>query len=104
MSATDALEAANNRERYLYQQIHRGNPMIKFTATTGDNRKLLGVGLSHVNLKRLKEGKPIRFKGESVGMPETDIMIFSGKTEESMAKELDPIITAETIIKGDFSG
>ncbi len=74
--------------------------MIKFTATTpGHQRKLLGIGLSHENLARLKDGKPIKFKGEPLGIPGHDFLIFSGETEESMAKELDPAITAQTIIK-----
>ena len=73
--------------------------MIKFTATTPNGRMLLGLGLSHVNLARLKNGMPIRFKGEPVGLPLYDILIFSGETEESMAKELDPAITAQTVIK-----
>lgn len=73
--------------------------MIKFTANTPNGRMLLGLGLSHENLTRLKDGIPIRFKGEPVGVPNYDIMIFAGKTEESMAKELDPAITAQTVIK-----
>lgn len=72
--------------------------MIKFTAKIGDDRTVLGIGLSHANLARLKAGEPIKFKGEPVGMPDYDILIFSGRTEESMTKELDPMITAETII------
>ena len=73
--------------------------MIKFTANTPNGRMLLGIGLSHENLARLKDGMPIRFKGEPVGVPLYDFLIFAGKTEESMAKELDPAITAKAIIK-----
>ena len=74
--------------------------MIKFTATTADGRKLLGIGLSHENLKRLKDNQPIRFKGEAVNLDGYDVMIFAGATEESMAKQMDPFITAATVIKG----
>lgn len=73
--------------------------MIKFTATTPNGRMLIGLGLSHTNLARLKNGMPIRFKGEPVGIPNYDFLIFSGETEESMANELDPAITAQTVIK-----
>lgn len=73
--------------------------MIKFTAKTADGRTLLCMGLSYENVARLKNNFPIRFKGEDVGLPDQDIMIFVGKTEESMAKEMDPFITAATIIK-----
>ena len=72
--------------------------MIKFTATTPDDRKLIGLGLSHVNLERLKSNQPIRFKGESIGVEGVDILIFSGTTEESMAAELSPAITAKSVI------
>ena len=72
--------------------------MIKFTATT-DDRKLLGLGLSHENLKRLKDKQPIQFKGEALGLDGIDILIFAGETEASMAKELEPSITAQTIIR-----
>ena len=73
--------------------------MIKFTATTADKRKLLGLGLSHMNLERLKDNQPIRFKGEPLGLDGVDILIFAGKTEASMAQGLDPAITAKTIIR-----
>lgn len=73
--------------------------MIKFTAKTADGRKLLGLGLSHENLKRLKANKPIRFKGEPLGLDGIDVLIFAGATEISMAKNLDPAITAQTIIR-----
>lgn len=73
--------------------------MIKFTTTTADKRKLLGLGLSHENLKRLKDNKPIRFKGEPLGLDGFDVLIFAGETEESMAKELDPAIKLQTIIR-----
>lgn len=73
--------------------------MIKFTATSGDGRQILGIGLSHVNLERLKDNQPIRFKGEDVGLPDIDVLIFAGETEESMAKQMDPLLTAATVIK-----
>jgi hypothetical protein len=73
--------------------------MIKFTATAADGRKILGIGLSHVNLERLKDNQPIRFKGEDVDLDGMDILIFSGKTEDSMAKQMDPLLTAATVIK-----
>lgn len=72
--------------------------MIKFSANTPDRRKLIGLGLSHENLKRLKDNQPIRFKGESVGLDGVDVLIFAGKTEESMAAKLDPAITANSVI------
>ncbi len=73
--------------------------MIKFTAATADGRKLLGLGLSHENMKRLKANKHNRFKVEPLGQDGNDVLIFAGKTEASMSKELDPANTAQTIIR-----
>lgn len=75
--------------------------MIKFTANLDDNKKLIGIGLSHGNLERLKEGKPIKINGPDIGLPDMEILIFSGSTEMAMAKQLDPYITASTIIHKD---
>ena len=74
--------------------------MIKFTATTGDDKRLLGIGLSHTNLERLKEGKPININGQSVGIGGMDVLIFAGKDEATMASQLNEMITAETVIHG----
>lgn len=73
--------------------------MIKFSATDKDGKKLLGLGLVEGNLNRLKEGKPIKIDGETVGLDNLDILIFYGKTEESLAKQLAPFITAQTEVK-----
>lgn len=75
--------------------------MIKFTANLDDNKKLIGIGLSHGNLKRLKDGKSIKINGPDIGLPDMEILIFSGSTEASMAEQLDPYITASTIIHKD---
>lgn len=77
--------------------------MIKFTAITGDDKRLVGLGLSHGNLDRLRDKKPIKIDGESIGIEGLEILIFSGKTEESMAKELNQFITAETVVSNATS-
>jgi hypothetical protein len=50
--------------------------------------KLIILGLSDENMRRLKDNQPIKFPMDILqipGMPEGyEIMIFSGKTEESM--------------------
>jgi hypothetical protein len=48
-----------------------------------DNNVILG--LSEENVKRLKDGKPIRFNMKELGFDDIWIYIFTGKTEESMA-------------------
>jgi hypothetical protein len=50
--------------------------------------KLLILGLSEENMKRLKDGQPIKFPMDHLQIPNMpegyEIIIFSGKTEESM--------------------
>ena len=41
--------------------------MIKFTATTPQGRTILGFGLSYKNLRRLKQGQPIKVNVEEMG-------------------------------------
>lgn len=72
--------------------------MIKFTATINDKRKLLGLGLTHTNLDRLRDNQSINIKGKSVGLDNLEILIFAGETEESIADQLAQYITAETIV------
>ena len=72
--------------------------MIKFKATDPDTGvEMYGFGLSHGNLERLKEGKPIPIDLASMG-GSGRVLIFAGKTEESMAAELQEFITADTKI------
>lgn len=69
--------------------------MIKFRAAH-DEGHIVGLGLSHENLKRLKGGQPIRINAESIGLPGTTILIFAGRTEQTMASQLREFITADT--------
>ena len=66
--------------------------MIKFHATNPQNgRTILGLGLSHGNLDRLREGKPIHFNAEDMKLAElrfNEVLIYVGETEESMRRDL----------------
>lgn len=68
--------------------------MIKFTGKSKTNRTIIGFGLSDMNLQKLKQGKPIYFYGEEVGVPGTDFTILYGKTEKDLEnmlkKQTDP--------------
>lgn len=55
-------------------------------ARTGDN---LIFGLSALNIERLMEGKPISIDLKDLGLPTGRVMIFYGKTEEDMKRELE---------------
>ena len=70
--------------------------MITFTALA-DDHTLIGLGLSEMNIQRLKEGKPILNKN----VPGYHIMIFYGETEEDMQRELQAFIGPNTQVKED---
>ena len=73
---------------------------------TGKKAELLLLGISHKNIENLLEGKPMVLRRESHGdgVPEGwEIVIFTGETEESMAKSLQDggVIGPETKINRD---
>jgi hypothetical protein len=55
-----------------------------------NGRQCILLGLSSGNLKRLKAGKPIKVNGTEMGM-DTDIVIFWGRTEKSMVRDLQKV-------------
>lgn len=64
--------------------------------TLSDGRELLILGLSHENLTRLKSEKPIAFRGDTVGLPGIEILIFAGETEQSMARDMAEFVGPNT--------
>lgn len=68
--------------------------MIKMTGTI-DDREVLVLGLSEMNLQKLREGKPIHIFGAETGIP-VDIVIFWGETEDKLAETVKPLIDPET--------
>lgn len=46
------------------------------------------IGLSDENMKRLSIGQPIKFNLKEMGFQDLDVVIFNGRTEESMMQEL----------------
>jgi hypothetical protein len=64
--------------------------------------ELMLIGLSHQNLKKLKEGHPIRCKASDFGCSgDIDILIYSGKDEREMAREMAEFIGKDTDISID---
>jgi hypothetical protein len=61
--------------------------MIKFVVEQ-DKRKLIGLGLSAENISKLQEGRPIQIMGEEITIPNMDILIFFGETEQKMEELL----------------
>jgi hypothetical protein len=70
--------------------------MIKMRGTNG-KRQMILLGLSEGNLMRLREKKPIVIHGEEMRMPNLDIIICWGETEDTLAKELAHMIGPETV-------
>jgi hypothetical protein len=69
--------------------------MIKLTST---NSKVVILGLSDVNMQRLKEDQPIKFNLRDLGpeFPEYTVYIFNGRDEISMMKFIKEGIGAHT--------
>jgi hypothetical protein len=72
------------------------------TAKDGTPVELMVIGLSHENLERLKEGKPIMCRATDFGCTaDIQIIIFSGATEQEMTREFLSVIGPDTHITID---
>lgn len=61
---------------------------------------LIILGLSDENMRRLSENQPIKFNLKELGMEDCDVLIFNGRTEESMYTDMLPYIDlAKTKLK-----
>lgn len=69
--------------------------MIKATMTKDDGRTLVILGLSAMNIIKLKEDKPIFIDLEKLGIKGIEVFIFTGDTEQTMAKQLEEYIRPE---------
>jgi len=62
--------------------------MIKATGGSEDGkRRFVLLGLSEMNIGKLREGKPIHIFGSELGIAH-DIIIMWGQTEDAMAEEI----------------
>ena len=75
--------------------------MIRFRATTGDGRTIIGLGLSDRNIELLRKDKVIEIKGETVDLQGLEIMIFWGRTEYEMTEALARHIGPDTVLNRD---
>jgi hypothetical protein len=74
-------------------------PMLKMVLKDKEGKppRTILLGLSHVNLDRLKQGYPIRFDSGDIELsPGTEFIIYCGKTEQSMADDMKEFIGPET--------
>ena len=86
-------------------QIWITNPMLKMYANgTRDGKpvRLVVIGLSHRNLDLLREGKPIKIRGDAIGLKKAiEVMIFAGETEQTMMREFSQFIGPDTKLSID---
>lgn len=65
--------------------------MIRAVFSRGDGkRKLLLIGLSEENVRRLRDGKPVLLEGEEIGL-DVDVCVCHGETEQALMGELRAI-------------
>ena len=58
--------------------------MIKFLAHGKNGQTIIGLGLSEGNIQRLKQGDPVYFSLEELGIEGYDVTIIYGETEEAI--------------------
>jgi len=66
-----------------------------------NGRDVFIIGLSHMNLDRLRQDMPIIIHKEEVGIP-FDISIFSLPTEEDLEKAIRPNLTKDAIVTDHY--
>lgn len=67
--------------------------------------KHIVLGLSDINMEKLKQGLPILFKLRELGneFPDVEVMIFNGRTEPEMQKMfMELVVPGETVIKDNY--
>lgn len=65
--------------------------MLKFSAVRENGVRVLGIGLSEENIRRMNRGVPIQFYVSEVGilLPfPVEVFIFTGKDEQTMHQQL----------------
>jgi hypothetical protein len=71
--------------------------MIKMRGEGAKGRPVIILGLSEANIDRLREGKPIHLHADDMGFV-GEIVIFVGKDEATMARQMQPFIGPGTVV------
>ena len=74
--------------------------MIKAKSKVKDGKDILVLGLSELNITKLKEGHPIKIDDKRFF--DGVILITYGKTEERIAADLSQFITKDTDILNEI--
>lgn len=64
--------------------------MLKATGSRDNGQKFVLLGLSEINLSKLREGQPIHIFGAELGI-DHDIIICWGQTEDALAADLSKL-------------
>lgn len=76
--------------------------MLKASAPTKDGGTLVILGLSHENVRRMREqDNPVLVDLDDLNVPGVKVMIFVGETEESMTREMMSLIGPDTNVTVD---
>ena len=75
--------------------------MMRFRALAGNGRTIIGLGLSDRNLELLRKDQTIIIQGETVDLPDVEIIIFWGRTEYEMTEALARHIGPDTVLNRD---
>ena len=76
--------------------------MIKAKSKVKDGKDILVLGLSELNITKLKEGQPIKIDDKRFF--DGVILITYGKTEERIAADLSQFITKDTDVLNEMGG
>lgn len=55
-------------------------------------------GLTDINLKKLQEGKPIKFNLSEMGLPSMEVIIIHGKDENTLYQELKQFKSKDAVV------
>jgi len=72
--------------------------MIKMVGTNSKTgNKFVLLGLTDINIAKMREGKPINIFGAEIGL-DVDIVIVTGETEDVLTEMLKPFIDKTTLV------
>lgn len=73
--------------------------MIKAVCHGEKGRKIALLGITDMNIARMREGKPIQIHGEEMGLGNLEIWIITGKDEAALQEMFKPVIGPETVVR-----
>jgi len=74
--------------------------MIKMGGKTKSGNKFVLLGISDMNIEKMREKKPIVLYGAEVDVPELELLVICwGENEDALAKELNDYIGPETRVR-----